>query len=806
MVTACDLTLIVKCDWDKDGSFATSGDDISADVITVDVQRGITQPLDPRNRVAAVGKCTITLNNLSKTYSPGNTGGSLYGKLLPNVPVQVQITDGVTTWDKFTGFIETIKPDAGSKGTRRCVITCVDRMALYQRHLLSMFLQESVKAPNLLDLIDAAVFDGVARSIQLSFLANPSNNSYFEFTYVDTGGTTNTRRYTFKSSISTAGDVLIGADKDATAVNFRAAVNGDTGVGTLYGNSTQRGKWLVAEDGGSTVNAGGTLTVTASGATRTLDASQSFQVAASGLLSQITVELGAGAGSGDIAWYVVPRDPSLTWSTTPGENGYLDPSLYSTGTFTPTPSSTNTINVTGGIFLRAGVTYWLILEGDPTYTWQRSTTDVYANGHLYSGGLGSASSIVPFVSAQFTITTSAVTSTDVDLIAAARGAWSNSISIDYTGAAALNWFNNPAGSDATLSTDYDAGRVTFDYAGDRWRGDDNALSAIEDITLSEWGFFVILADGTVTFLDRDWWFKLFLATPALTISDEQAMLDSGVSIDGVYTEVIVNYVPRGETVSGTIVRARGPIEVPGQWGTARWTGARLPIVNPGGGSTITKIPAVDDSGNMLGVNNLDLPPIAGTNFTVSENRDGSGFDYTYKNHIGISVVINGGDVECSFTNDAYGPLYVQNFYLEGVGLIAYNPQQVIFADEDAVADYGRITLGVFLPLPATYTFANDLALYLLNTRKAPQNRLARMVLLANRVVGGVNVNSLDIGDVISVTETQTGLSGHKAVVMGINAYHTKGGRQQVTLDLIDLEATTYAIFDECLFDEAYFAL
>jgi hypothetical protein len=44
--------------------------------------------------------------------------------------------------------------------------------------------------------------------------------------------------YTFKNALSTAFDVLIGADADATLNNFLAAINHDAGEGTAYGTGT----------------------------------------------------------------------------------------------------------------------------------------------------------------------------------------------------------------------------------------------------------------------------------------------------------------------------------------------------------------------------------------------------------------------------------------------------------------------------------------------------------------------------------------------------------------------------------------
>lgn len=60
--------------------------------------------------------------------------------------------------------------------------------------------------------------------------------------------------YTFKTTItSTAGDVLIGADAAASAVNLAAAINAQGGSGTLYGSSTTAHTTVraIGSDGGA---------------------------------------------------------------------------------------------------------------------------------------------------------------------------------------------------------------------------------------------------------------------------------------------------------------------------------------------------------------------------------------------------------------------------------------------------------------------------------------------------------------------------------------------------------------------------
>lgn len=116
-------------------------------------------------------------------------------------------------------------------------------------------------------------------------------------------------------------------------------------------------------------------------------AAQGFQPTASGTLTQFKFTLGANVGSptGGISWEIR--------SDSGGNPGTL---LASGGPISVTPSSENTVNVTSGPTLTAATTYYLVLytqaqSNDVRYQWQRSTTNVYANGGLKSSSNGGSS-------------------------------------------------------------------------------------------------------------------------------------------------------------------------------------------------------------------------------------------------------------------------------------------------------------------------------------------------------------------------------------------------------------------------------
>lgn len=165
--------------------------------------------------------------------------------------------------------------------------------------------------------------------------------------------------------------------------------------------------------------AGGTLDVNGSGANSAIgdvsdverSTAQQFTPSASGQLTQFKITLSSNNGSptGKIFWQIQQDNGS----------DLPDGTILANGSWSPTPSSENTINVTDGPLLDSGTKYWIILEAidqstNNRYNWQRATSDVYANHVRLTGTKGDDFSLwTPSTDdAEFQVTTSAVTTND----------------------------------------------------------------------------------------------------------------------------------------------------------------------------------------------------------------------------------------------------------------------------------------------------------------------------------------------------------------------------------------------------------
>lgn len=99
-------TYVAEIDWSNDGDWGDTGEDVTARVRArqgVRCERGRDQlrALSP----PMAGRCDFTLDNQDRDYSPGNSGGPLYGNLLPGRKVRVRTT-APSAVNLFTGYLE----------------------------------------------------------------------------------------------------------------------------------------------------------------------------------------------------------------------------------------------------------------------------------------------------------------------------------------------------------------------------------------------------------------------------------------------------------------------------------------------------------------------------------------------------------------------------------------------------------------------------------------------------------------------------------------------------------------------------
>ena len=408
------------------------------------------------------------------------------------------------------------------------------------------------------------------------------------------------------------------------------------------------------------------------------------------------------------------------------------------------------------------------------------------------------------------LVTATSSSNVVTVTARSRGTWANEIRLQvsagtptprfsWSGATLSGGADGPSGS---LS--YDSGVEEFEYAGDQWLpGEWNGVTAIQDIVTTEWGWFGIGRDGVPVFKNRQYQF-LAQASSSVTVDNTQsALINPRLSRTDIGNRYTVGWTPRRALTSGTIGTAPPSILVPGSTGSERWNG-----IDPPGdpGTVIIKVPFKDQtSGRPIAATRVN-PLIAGTHYTVNEAADGSGVDYTTDGSLTLSYIVASTYLEITFINTALGPLYVNGLYIEGLGLVSFDEQQVIAQDSTSITTFGLLEKSLTLPLPTTNVFPEALATYLTSTHKDPILRYDGADYDSPSTAAVSHLLNIDLFDVISVSDDQLSVSAERYIITGASYELVAGDVSRVALfgELID--DYDYLILDVGRLDQDRLAL
>ena len=158
-LTTAYATYKIEVDWNNDGDFIDTYDDITADVKEIRFSRGKNEELDK----AETGRLDLRVNNAAGKYSPEYSSGVLYGNLLPKRTIRVY--DSITGLILFYGYIEEIIPHP-HLDEQDAFISAVDGLDFLARHELDTVLyKDELTGALVTNILDAAGWSDSLRSI-----------------------------------------------------------------------------------------------------------------------------------------------------------------------------------------------------------------------------------------------------------------------------------------------------------------------------------------------------------------------------------------------------------------------------------------------------------------------------------------------------------------------------------------------------------------------------------------------------------------------------------------------------------------
>lgn len=837
------ITYLVEVDWARDGfGGASSIDDVTDYFKRADSSQGIEDVI--RGRVANVGTLNLTLNNTDYRFSPGNSASPYtnYGWL--NLPVRITLShlgDDHVVW---TGYTRTWTPDSGTASDRECVVACVDLAGVLQEQRVSLPLMRDQRSDQLIKhLINGALRSALAEG-DVTFSGQVSDGD--SVTLDGTG-------YTFKTSAVSANQVTIGADVYATIDNLVGAVNGGAGV---YGSGSERPDWVtaeftpsfyermrnsypvrwyrfgesagtVAEDRGGN-GRDGTYSGVTLGQTGALGGDPDKAISFDGVddyvsLPQIAVKNTAFS----VEVWVKPNSSSppasqCLWCLRGAEDSKLV-IVPDGGSINVqyTAASGQTMNTTGGLVFDAWSQVVI------TYDYAADVSKLYVNGALVTSGTAgpvSEDKTAFYVGASQpgtehykglmdecglwlrTVTAEEVAARyagrnqgiGVVVKARLRGKVGDGYTLAKSGAnITVEGASLSGGDDLPTTISYETGKQTFTLAGDGWRGG-NTLAAIEDVSRSEIGLFWISRAGVPVFKNREWFLKQAGTASAMSFSSRA--ISSG-GMEDYWTQFLVQLTPRETISTGVVAKANSSIEVKpvGEIlsdGEGHLLGSRYnPHTARSEQATHFRLDFVDQgTGQVVSAENLVLPPVANTDFTASDDPDaGEGFDYSTSSQLSFQVMVDGSGLEVEAKTTTLGPLFVHGFQVRGDAIVAYDPIEIIREDSAGVTAYGDRQLGYMIPLPVDARLGESLAEHLRARYNTPGFRVHSLNLGNQLQVGSASLFDLEIGDVVTVSDTMLGISSKKYLITGVQYGLGVGDRALVQFRVAALMDQTYGL-------------
>jgi len=351
-------------------------------------------------------------------------------------------------------------------------------------------------------------------------------------------------------------------------------------------------------------------------------------------------------------------------------------------------------------------------------------------------------------------------------------------------------------SNTLPGTMQDQGKAVFQRAFDGYVADQTTVfQALADSTLSEWGRWWVDRDGTFRFVSREYVVQRIIQATVLALTD--GMGYTLVAIQDAFpiiNKAKVKVTPR-QSVAGVVLgQIQSPLSIPGAVGGVQ-------------GQTTVTITFHDAAGKPIGGDNV-IPPVAVTDWKLSDNPiSANGFDYTTNVNLRApTFIISASQITCTFYNFASGQLWIFPLQVRGTGVYQYDPV-TITQDDLALQAQDLISMwNVPLPFTDDVLFAGSLAYYLVQRYKQPILEVQAVTAPFKTALGGVDLLSVEMLDVIAITDAKAGLSAVRHIVTSfactIDVVAGSAALSSLSWSLERIDDVAYGIYDDPVYGVA----
>ncbi len=335
------------------------------------------------------------------------------------------------------------------------------------------------------------------------------------------------------------------------------------------------------------------------------------------------------------------------------------------------------------------------------------------------------------------------------------------------------------------ATSYGTALDVYDYAFYDMGGKPPSVrSLLDQIMQNARGRLFIAGDGTLTYVNRH---SLSSRTSAFTFNNTFQDIVVADDLQDVFNRVQITQHPKRPTAAGlaaaptvALFSDTSPIAIEQDQTLTLWADYR--------DATNTQ--------KLLGAASVVTPLVATTDYTANASADGSGSNMTSTLDASATVGF-ASSVKFVFTNNAQSTAYITFRQIRGKGLYDDAP---ITVESYTPKDYGDRLLELDLKFISDSGTAQDLADFINASFNDPSNQ-AREIRIVPFQSSALLTQSLtrEIGDILTASEVQTGLSDATLMIVGMHSEITSDVVQHWWTVIPQLVQQAW-IFDQSRFD------
>ena len=299
-----------------------------------------------------------------------------------------------------------------------------------------------------------------------------------------------------------------------------------------------------------------------------------------------------------------------------------------------------------------------------------------------------------------------------------------------------------------VSTAFDAGVDQYPYAFDNVQGGTKVLAVMRDVVVSSFGLLFAKGNGQLTYLSRH---AMSTLASSATFTDATLFeLSVPSSLDGVFDRARVTTHPKQVTATATdelYTLAPGTsVEIPPNGSIEVWTSYTDP----------------DDRQLNIGGTNVVTALVAGTHYAANSAADGSGSDLTAS--ISPSIDAFGTTAKWTIANSSSSTAFLTTQKVIGKAVRDPGPQTF----ESPQGATGGRPIEIDLPYQDDPYIGQSSADYVVATYSGFDQHINSLAFVANKSPALMLLAmEREPGDLITISETVTGLSSVTAIIQSV---------------------------------------